>query len=142
VALSNELTHREEQDMELYIGNIPDGIDDYDLRKFMGISGGDARFRIIEKDGKNGRRIRYGYADIEPNKLAIKAMSKNHGREWYGNKIVLREFRHRSYSNERRSLNWRQVDWQGEERRKVDRRGKGKLSQTTHAEPVTMYAEL
>lgn len=128
--------------MELYIGNIPEGVDDYDLRKFMGVSGSEARFRVIEKAGKNGRRIRYGYAEIEPAKLAIKVMSKNHGREWLGNKIVLREFRHRSYSNERRSLNWREVEWQGDERRQVDRRGKGRLSRTSHTDPVAMYAEL
>ncbi|MGD8514040.1 MAG: RNA-binding protein [Granulosicoccaceae bacterium] len=128
--------------MEIYIGNIPEGVDDYDLRKFIGVSGGETRFRIIDKSGKNGRRIRYGYADIEPARLAIKAMSRNHGREWLGHKITVREFRHRSYSNERRTLNWREIDWQGAERRHVDRRGKGKLNRTSHDEPVRLYAEL
>lgn len=126
--------------MELYIGNIPDGIDDYDLRKFIGVNGADTRFRIIDKAGQSGCRIRYGYADIEPPKLAIKAMARNHGREWQGRKVVMREFRHRTYSNDRRALNWRQMAWGGDERRDADRRGKGELH-NSYAEPVTVYAE-
>ena len=128
--------------MELYIGNIPDGIDDYDLRKFIGVNGADARFRVIDKAGQNGCRIRYGYAEIDPPKLALKAMMKNHGREWNGKKIVMREFRHRTYSNDRRVLNWREMVWNGVERRDADRRGKGQLQKVSYAEPLAVVAEL
>jgi RNA recognition motif-containing protein len=127
--------------MELFIGNIPDDIDDYDLRKFFGINDPQTRFRIIDKSGQHGSRIRYGYAEIESDRLAHKALVKNNGREWRGEKISVRPFKHRTYSNDRRDLNWRHLEWQTDERRDTDRRGKGRLQHSTARDAVQMVAE-
>ena len=128
--------------MELFIGNIPEDIDDYDLRKFFGIKDPLTRFSIIDKTGQQGRRIRYGYAEIDSERLGHKTMVKNNGREWRGQRVTVRPFKHRTYSNDRRDLNWRQVEWQTAERRDSDRRGKGHLQGTTARDAVLMVAEL
>ena len=127
--------------MELFIGNIPEDIDDYDLRKFFGIKDSQTRFRIVEKTGQNGRRIRYGYAEIDSDKLGHKTVVRNNGREWRGQKIIVRQFNHRSYSNDRRDLNWRQQEWGSDERRGIDRRGKGQKAFNPVRDAVKMVAE-
>lgn len=126
--------------MELFIGNIPEDIDDYDLRKFFGIKDPQTRFRVVEKTGQQGRRIRYGFAEIDSDKLGHKTVVRNNGREWRGQKVVVRPFKHRSYSNDRRALNWRQLEWGRDERRDSDRRGKGSFRQTRDRDAVTMLA--
>lgn len=127
--------------MELFIGNIPEDIDDYDLRKFFGINDPQTRFSIIEKPGQSGQRTRYGYAEFESDSLGHKAIINNNGRSWRGITIVVRPFRHRSYSNDRRALNWRQMDWSAEERRGADRRGKGRVEFNPVRDAVRMVAE-
>ncbi len=127
--------------MELFIGNIPDNIDDYDLRKFFGIKDPHTRFCVIEKAGQSGRRIRYGYAEIASDKLAHKMIVSKNGRDWLGQKVVVRPFKYRSYSNDRRALNWRQQEWGRDERRDEDRRGKGSMPQSLARDAVQMVAE-
>ena len=126
--------------MELFIGNIPEDIDDYDLRKFFGIDDPLTRFRIIEKPGHNGTRIRYGIAEFESDRIARKVVVANNGRLWRAKKITVRTFMHRSYSNDRRALNWRQLDWQGEERRMYERRGRGRVAYNPSRDAVQMVA--
>ena len=127
--------------MELFIGNIPEDIDDYDLRKFFGIKDPQTRFRVVEKSGQQGHRIRYGFAEIDSDKLGHKTVVRNNGREWDGQKVVVRPFKHRTYSNDRRALNWRELEWSRDERRDSDRRGKGKVGQSTARDAVQMFAE-
>lgn len=127
--------------MELFIGNIPKDIDDYDLRKFFGIKDPQTRFRVVEKAGQPGCRIRYGYAEIASDKLGHKMLVRNNGREWRGQKVVVRPFKYRTYSNDRRALNWRQLEWGLDERRDEDRRGKGSIQQPQVRDAVQMVAE-
>jgi len=127
--------------MELFIGNIPEDIDDYDLRKFFGIKDPQSRFRIVDKTGQQGRSIRYGYAEIDSDRLGQKTIVRNNGREWRGQKIIVRPFKHRSYSNDRRALNWRQLEWGANERRRNDRRGKGAMQGAMARDAVLMVAE-
>lgn len=140
--ISLEFKHsRGESAMELFIGNIPTDIDDYDLRKFFGIKDPQTRFRVVEKAGQSGRCIRYGFAEITSDKLGHKMVVRNNGREWSGQKVIVRPFKHRSYSNDRRALNWRQLDWSRDERRDNDRRGKGSIKQPHVRDAVQMVAE-
>lgn len=109
--------------MELYIGNIPDGIDDYDLRKLFRVSGDQASFRIVCRDGGHNKSHYYGLANIASDKLALKLARHFNGLPFKDKRLVVKTFTHRNYSNDRRALNWREQDWQKTERRQRDRRG-------------------
>lgn len=104
--------------MELYIGNIPGDIEDYDLRKFFSITDEPLSFKIVNRDG-----ARYGLVSVESDRLARKIMKQFHGRPFKGGRVIVREFNHRNYSNDRRALDWRQRGWAKTERRGRNRRG-------------------
>jgi len=111
--------------MNVYIGNIPDDVVDYDLRRlFKPVVGAAGSFKVVEKRLNDGI-YRYGFADIEPQKLALEAIGKFNGTEFRGRRLIVREFLHRSYSNERRAIDWRQKPWHKDERRDSERRGSG-----------------
>ncbi|NIR98502.1 MAG: RNA-binding protein, partial [Gammaproteobacteria bacterium] len=61
--------------MELYIGNIPEGANDYALRRFFGMFGEPATFRVIDRDEGDGH-VRYGWADIEDASRARKLIAQ------------------------------------------------------------------
>lgn len=117
------LPHIWRQIMELYIGNIPDDVDDYDLRKFFALSGGEVSFKVVSRDGGHNKARRYGLASFESDKLARQVIRRFHGAVFKDKRIVVRAFGHRNYSNERRALNWRDIGWNKTERRERDRRG-------------------
>lgn len=113
--------------MNLYIGNIPRNADDYGLRKFFQMFGQeDAAFRIVEKEA-HGQTYRYGYAELGNNakglSLARSLIRKFNGKNMGEKRIVVREFYHRNYANDRRAVDWRNRPWNGRERRSTDRRG-------------------
>lgn len=109
--------------MELYIGNIPDDIDDYDLRKFFHVVGEQASFKIVTRDGGHNKAYRYGLASFDSDKLARQVIKRFNGMAFKDKRVVVKGFTHRNYSNERRALNWRQAYWDKAERRNLDRRG-------------------
>jgi RNA recognition motif-containing protein len=110
--------------MEIFIGNLAENVTLRDLTAFFKTFANKAHIRLIEKRQENGTRIRYGIADFDSDKLALKAIKKFNGAVLRGQKVALREFFRRSYSNERRALNWRDKPWDGPERRKDERRKK------------------
>lgn len=110
--------------MEVFIGNLADNVSVTDLTAFFKAFANKARIRIVEKRQEDGSRIRFGIADFDTEKLALKAMKKLNQKELRGKAVVLREYYHRSYSNERRALNWRDRPWNGPERRMEERRKK------------------
>lgn len=110
--------------MEVFIGNLADNVSVTDLTAFFKAFANKARIRIVEKRQEDGSRIRYGIANFDTDKLALKAIKKLNQKELRGRAVVLREYIHRSYSNERRALNWRDKPWDGPERRRVERRKK------------------
>lgn len=109
--------------MELYIGNIPDGIEDYDLRKLFRIEGEQVSFKIVTSDGGHNKAHCYGLASFDSDKLARQVARHFNGMPFKDKRIVVKEFTHRTYSNERRALNWREIEWDKAERRNLDRRG-------------------
>lgn len=113
--------------MNLYIGNIPQNADDFGLRKFFHMFGQEkATFRIVEKEA-HGQTYRYGYAELPGDSkgvtVARSLIRKYNGKPMGGNRIVVREFCHRNYANDRRAVDWRSRPWNGRERRSTDRRG-------------------
>lgn len=110
--------------MEVFIGNLADKTTLNDVMKFLKGFAKKARFRMQDKKLENGTRIFYAVAEFDSDKLALKAIKKFNGGFLRGQHLVLREFVHRSYTNERRALNWRSKPWTGVERRKSERRKK------------------
>lgn len=88
---------------------------------FMGQSIKRLEFKIVTEH-KSGEVCRYGIAIIEPDKSAERIIERLCDDKIRGHRITVREFKNRSYSNDRRAVNWRDADWSFTERRKVDRR--------------------
>lgn len=126
--------------MELFIGNIPDNIDDYDLRKFFRVVGEQASFKIVTSDGGHNKAHRYGLASFDSDKLARQVAKRFNGMAFKDKRVVVREFTHRNYSNDRRALNWRNVEWDKTERRGRDRRGMLMQGRTTANEGVAVFS--
>lgn len=110
--------------MDIFIGNLSPRTTLSDLVSFFKGFASDTRFQIFDKQFGDGSRSRYAVATIEPDKLAAKLIKKFNGAFLHGNTLVLREFLHRSYSNERRAVGWRERPWHGVERRDSERRRK------------------
>lgn len=109
--------------MEIYVGILANNIDDYDLRKFFNMVGNQANFNIVTHDHGNDIKTRHGLVSVDSEKLGFQLMARFNGKELKGSNVVVREYLRRNYSNDRRDLNWRQVEWFQLERRADDRRG-------------------
>jgi RNA recognition motif-containing protein len=110
--------------MDLYIGNLAPGTNFGDLiTLFKGFSKM-ARFRFEQKKLADGTLVRYAVASFDNDKYALKMMAKFHGHLFNQRELVVREYLHRSYNNERRDVNWRDKPWRAGERRRDDRRYK------------------
>ena len=110
--------------MEVYAGSFNPQTTRNDLVTFLKSFAHDARIRMIDQELENGVRAYYAILDFDSDRLALKAIKKLNGGVLRGEKIELHEFLHRSYSNERRALNWRDKPWSGLERRNHERRHK------------------
>lgn len=107
--------------MEIFISNITADIREVELRKFFGRYAKNATFSL--------RKLKFDHStyfcaqvDIEPEKLALKAIKKLHGKKLNGKPISLREYEYRAGNNDRRTLNWRELLWNNIERRFNERR--------------------
>lgn len=108
--------------MEVFIGNLAIGVTYTDLISFFKGFANKMRLRIVDKRQDDGSKLRYAIATFESEKLALKAIKKLNQKTLRGEPVVLREYFHRYYANERRALNWRDKPWEGVERRKTERR--------------------
>ncbi|MCW8918300.1 MAG: RNA-binding protein [Gammaproteobacteria bacterium] len=110
--------------MELFIGNLTPGTTLGELiALFKGFSKM-ARFRLEQKRLEDGTTVRYAVAVFDNEKYAHKMVARFHGTLFHGQALHIREYLHRSYTNERRALNWRDKPWRAGERRRDDRRYK------------------
>ena len=110
--------------MEVFIGNLAPNTSLTDLIGFFKGFSSKAKIRLVEKRLEDGNRIRYGIANFESDKLALKAIKKLNQKPLRGQRVVVREYFHRYYANERRAVNWRDIPWEGVERRQQERRRK------------------
>lgn len=110
--------------MDVFIGNLAPNASLTDLIGFFKGFSGKAKIRIVEKRMEDGGRCRYGIAAFESDKLAQKAIKKLNNKPLRGQLVALREYFHRYYYNERRAVNWRELPWEGVERRQQERRRK------------------
>ena len=108
--------------MQVFIGNIPDNVGDYDLRKFFGLFGHeDVSFRIFDT-GSSGIPVHFGVATFNSRLDGLKAINTYNRSDLDGQKIVVREYVERSIYNERRAPEWAAKPYDGAERRRYDRR--------------------
>ncbi|GMR07438.1 MAG: hypothetical protein BMS9Abin26_0441 [Gammaproteobacteria bacterium] len=113
--------------MDLYIGNISSNTTEIDITQFICNNAGVRDFNrvnIVQKH-QAGKLNRYAMVGIVSAKQARNAISKINGMALRGERLLVREFCHRTSNNEQRDLNWRTRVWQGDERRMVERRGGG-----------------
>ena len=113
-----------ERHMEVFVGNITSSTTLSDVVHLFKGFAKKARLRMVDKKLENGERAYYAVAEFDSDKLAQKAIKKLNGSILRGQQVVLREFQHRSYNNERRAVNWRDKPWHGPERRLSERRKK------------------
>jgi RNA recognition motif-containing protein len=110
--------------MEVYVGNLTPKTTRNDVVEFLKSFARDARIQMVDQQLENNQRSYYAIADFDSDRLALKAIKKLNGGVLNGEKVILREYFHRSYSNERRELHWRDRPWNSLERRDHERRQK------------------
>jgi len=126
--------------MELFVGNITADIREVELRKFFGRFAKDATFSLRKLKFDHASYF-YAQVEIEPEKLALKAIKKLHGKRLNGKPVSIREYEYRVGNNDRRALNWRELLWNGIERRFSERRQSAKLF-VRHEPEFTGYNNL
>jgi RNA recognition motif-containing protein len=119
--------------MELYIGHLTSSDTISDLKRFFKGYDKKASFRIV-KLLRAGGPLYFGLVKVDSDRLARKALKKLHAAKLNGHRVCVREYEHRSGSNERRALNWRNIAWQYTERRMTERREKSCLEREDEPE--------
>lgn len=113
--------------MDVFVGNLHDSVAYRDVALlFKDFK--QPPVNLVEKAQADGSPVRYAVVTFDSERLAKKAISKFDGHKLRGQPIIVREFVHRGYANERRALDWRSRAWSGPERRQSDRR-KGQRKQ-------------
>ncbi len=108
--------------IDVIVFALPDEAEVADLQSFVKGLANKGIFRIKEMRYANGSRLRYGLISFEQPKHATKAIKKFNQKKLLGEPVTVRQYVHRSYQNERRALNWRDIPWRGPDRRKIERR--------------------
>ncbi len=110
--------------MKILIANLPPRITELELLDLLKPyhKRGGLDLQIVDQACDDGLYHYYAVADIHHERLAAKAIKKLHGKTLRNNELRLHEFQHRSYSNERRALGWRNRTWNARERRLKERR--------------------
>ena len=121
--------------MDLFIGNLPSKVHFSEvIALFRGFTRM-GRFRLEQKRLDNGKSVSFVVAEFDNDKHAIKLLQKFQGTVYRGRELVIREYHHRSYSNERRAVNWREKPWRAGERRRTDRRMREMLPESLREPP-------
>ena len=107
--------------MEVFVGNLHDSVAYRDVallfKEFK-----QPQVNLVETAQADGTPVRYAVVTFDSERLAKKAISRFDGHTLRGQPIMVREFIHRTYVNERRALDWRRRSWSEPERRRSDRR--------------------
>ncbi len=136
--------------MEVFIGNIPENITSYELRRFVdeifenrsvGLqfwkkkSPEQLSFKIVNKHIE-GHLYHYAIANVGPSEMGPEFIELLDQQLFNNVPLDVREYYSRSYMNERRATNWRARAWGDVERRQADRR-QHDLSDSEAVVPVT-----
>ncbi len=107
--------------MDIFIGNLPAKEYQSDIANLLKdfAKGPQTQMNLAIQKHKDGY---YCVANIGDDRKAKKFIRKYNLKSPYGHQLMVREFIHRSYGNERRDIGWRQKRWQGIEKRQFERR--------------------
>jgi RNA recognition motif-containing protein len=120
-------------EMEIFVGNLSSHVTERELQRFFKGYDKQATFQVFKLICNDGA-LYYGLVDIEPEKVALKAVRKLKNRLLEGRHVILREFQYRAGNNDRRALNWRTMTWDKVERRLNERRQKHKKGELREPE--------
>jgi hypothetical protein len=107
--------------MVIFIGNLPPLATESDLCELARVPAG-AHLRIIKKKNRDGELVRFALLKTTDSRQTHKLLGRLAGKRLLDGRLVAREYQSRVAGNERRRLDWRQLDWSGEERRCHERR--------------------
>lgn len=127
--------------MELFIGNLPPNTSLGELIAFFKGFSSKADFHLKQKKLDNGTTVLYAVVGFVNEKYALKLLEKYAGTEFNGHELMIREYSHRSYNNERRAVNWREKPWRAGERRTNDRRIKESVPKHDEFEDILATSE-
>lgn len=129
--------------MELFVGNLPTGINVSELERFFGRLAKNAEIQLIHLD-HGDRELVYAHVIMPSERLGNKAIKKLNAKLLDGHHVIVREYVYRAGNNDRRALNWRLRPWAKDERRDNERRVKRKeIAMEDEFEPeYTGYANL
>ncbi|GAB4293072.1 MAG: hypothetical protein Kow0096_08430 [Thiohalomonadaceae bacterium] len=108
--------------MEVFVGNLPKTVKVGDIERLLAPFDRQVQIKLQQHNRKNGEIGCHAVCTFSSDRLAQKAIKKLNGSQLFGLVLNVREYRYRSYSNERRALGWRNRPWQGMERRGAERR--------------------
>ena len=107
--------------MIIFIGNLPAVATVRDSCVFAALSEGMVP-RIIKKRCDDGGMYRYALVQTRSEREGHRLIGRLQGKLCHDHVLVAREFKRRVAGNERRRLDWREVGWEGPERRVAERR--------------------
>jgi uncharacterized protein with PIN domain len=108
--------------MKLFVGNFTRKEHLSKLAKHLRRHGYHYETRYKKVKLKTGQRRYYAIVTVESERHAKKLTKRLSAVREFDSPLVIREYKQRSYSNERRALNWRDKEWNGVERRVSERR--------------------
>jgi hypothetical protein len=114
-----------EETMQLFIGNLANNVRSSDLAWFFQhhLRKPDYdKAELFDSHGLYGTR-RFAVVDVDSPKRAREFIKKLHGKVLRSERVEVRELLYRTSNNDRRAVNWRNLDWDDRERRGQDRRG-------------------
>lgn len=107
--------------MIIFIGNLPAVATGRDPCIFAGLPEGVIP-RVIKKQDGSGSLYRYALLQTRSEREGRRLIGRLHGRTCHDHILIAREFNNRTAGNERRRLDWRELSWEGPERRVSERR--------------------
>lgn len=122
--------------MDLFVGNLPPNTNLGVLIAFFKGFSSKGDFHLKKKTLSSGDTVYYAVIGFDNDKHALKLMEKFAGQSFKGRELVIREYIHRSYNNERRAVNWREKPWRAGERRRQDRRVKEAVQRQDEFEEI------
>ncbi len=111
--------------MKLFIGNFTGKEHLSRLAKLLRRYGYHSDTKYMVTKLKSGEQRFYAVVEMSSERLANKLSKKLANAKELETKLIIREYKQRSYSNERRALGWRDREWSGIERRIEERRRNG-----------------
>ncbi len=108
--------------MEIFIGNLPSRKYEHEIHGLLKNVEKHARTEIKTPIRKHQQHGYFCIASIKHDRIARRFIKMFNQKSPYGHMLMIREYVHRCYGNERRNVRWRDMIWQGHEKRAGDRR--------------------